>query len=81
MPLPTERHAGATLLPTARRRVSHYAVREDEEVPPLECDAVCRLEGRRAALADAFGVADPAHRLSYWDSHRCGEEGGVGWAG
>lgn len=47
-------------------------MQEGEEVPPLECDAVCRLEGRKAQLADAFGVADPGHHLSYWDSHRCG---------
>lgn len=51
--------------------MSHYAVQEGEEVPPLECDAVCRLEGRKAQLADAFGVGDPAHHLSYWDTHRC----------
>ncbi|PRW45017.1 Glucose-induced degradation 4 [Chlorella sorokiniana] len=59
------------------RRVSHYAVQEGEEVPALECDAVCRLEGRKAQLADAFGVGDPTHHLSYWDTHRNATYSGV----
>ena len=49
------------------RRVTYPVIEEGKEVPPLECDAVCRLEGRRRALADAFGVDDPQHHVSVFD--------------
>lgn len=52
------------------RRVSHYAVAEGQEVPALECDAVCRLEGRRQQLADAFGVPDLEHHATFFETHR-----------
>jgi hypothetical protein len=32
---------------------------------------VCRLEGRRQKLADAFGVEDPAHHLSAFERNKC----------
>lgn len=49
------------------RRVTYPVIEEGQEVPILECDAVCRLEGRRRELADAFGVEDPHHHVSVFD--------------
>lgn len=46
------------------RRATHCAVVEGEAPPALECDAVCAIEGRRAALADAFGVGLGANGAS-----------------
>lgn len=49
------------------RKVTHHVVEEGQEVPALECDAVCNLEGRRAQLADAFGIEDREHHTSAFD--------------
>ncbi|KAI3426465.1 hypothetical protein D9Q98_008832 [Chlorella vulgaris] len=59
------------------RRVSHFAMEEGQEVPSLECDAVCRLEGRRQKLADAFGVEDPAHHLSAFERNKTATYNGL----
>lgn len=52
------------------RRVSHVVVEEGEAPPALACDGVCQLEGRRARLADAFGVADPARHAGAFQPRR-----------
>jgi hypothetical protein len=101
------------------RRVSHYAVAEGQEVPPLECDAgrqrrlavwlavlapcnpasvlmsmltcyvlhtapvcpalpaVCRIEGRRSQLADAFGVGDPSRHVPAFERQRAATYSGL----
>jgi hypothetical protein len=49
------------------RRVSHFVIEEgQQEVPGLECDAVCQLEGRKVQLAEAFGIEDPAHHVAHF---------------
>ena len=52
------------------RRAVHYALRPDEQPPPLGCDVGCEAHNRRRQLAGAFGVADPEHHVSYFDRHR-----------
>ncbi len=52
------------------RRAVHYALREGEAAPPLECDRACEAQGRRQQLAAAFDVVDPDRHVAYWDRHR-----------
>jgi hypothetical protein len=52
------------------RRTLHLALREGQDPPRLECDRECEALARRAALADAFGVANPDTHVSYFDRHR-----------
>jgi E3 ubiquitin-protein ligase ZNF598 len=49
------------------RRVSYPVVEQGQPVPGIDCDAVCQLEGRRSALADAFGVENPDRHVSVFD--------------
>lgn len=49
------------------RRVTYPVVEEGQSPPPIQCDAVCQLESRRHALADAFGISDPDHHVSVFD--------------
>eukprot|EP00890_Picochlorum_soloecismus_P005669 jgi/Picsp_1/6102/NSC_03456-R1_zinc finger len=43
------------------RRKRNFVVQEGEEVPSVECDGLCRLEGRRNQLDDAFGIDRESH--------------------
>lgn len=43
------------------RRKRNFVVQEGEEVPSVECDGLCRLEGRRNQLDDAFGIDRKSH--------------------
>lgn len=49
------------------RRVTYPVVEEGQTPPPVQCDAVCQLESRRHALADAFGISDPDRHISVFD--------------
>jgi len=46
------------------RRVTYPVIEEGKPVPAVSCDAVCRLEGRKKTLAEAFGVEDPDRYIS-----------------
>lgn len=46
--------------PCGRRRTNHV-VPEGQPVPTLECDGICRLEGRKNQLDDAFGIDRSSH--------------------
>ena len=53
------------------RRAMHLVVRAGAAPPPpLACDAGCEAAGRRARIADAFGVADPDAHAPYFERHR-----------
>lgn len=43
------------------RRKTHHVVPEGQAVPVLECDGICRLEGRKNQLDDAFGIDRSSH--------------------
>jgi len=43
------------------RKKTHYVIRESEDPPPLKCDSICRLEGRKDQLDDAFGISRSSH--------------------
>jgi hypothetical protein len=49
------------------RRVTYPVIEEGQPVPTVPCDAVCRLEGRKKTLADAFGVDDPDRHISSFE--------------
>jgi E3 ubiquitin-protein ligase ZNF598 len=49
------------------RRVTYPVIEEGQPVPTVPCDAVCRLEGRKKNLADAFGVDDPDRHISSFE--------------
>lgn len=49
------------------RRKTHCVVEEGQDAPELDCDALCNLQGRRAQLADAFGVDNPDRHVSTFD--------------
>jgi E3 ubiquitin-protein ligase ZNF598 len=54
------------------RRTSHFVVEEGQEPPQLACDAICQVERRKLALADAFGIpeSDRNSGLSSFDRNR-----------
>eukprot|EP00887_Chlorella_sp_A99_P007429 scaffold2.g7429.t1 len=63
------------------RRTARYALEEGQQPPPLECDGVCQLEGRRAQLADAFGVEHPeSHVPSFGRRRAAGPVAPLCWA-
>jgi hypothetical protein len=43
------------------RRKTHHVVPEGEDVPTLDCDAICRLEDRKNRIDDAFGIDRNRH--------------------
>ncbi|KAL4520222.1 hypothetical protein Ndes2437B_g04625 [Nannochloris sp. 'desiccata'] len=49
------------------RRVTYPVIEDGQPVPTVSCDAVCRLEGRKKTLADAFGVEDPDRHISSFE--------------
>jgi hypothetical protein len=46
--------------PCGRRKTSHV-IPEGDPIPKLECDGICRLEGRKDQLDDAFGIDRRSH--------------------
>jgi hypothetical protein len=54
------------------RRTSHFVVEEGQQPPQLACDAICQVERRKSALADAFGIPelDRNSGLSSFDRNR-----------
>lgn len=46
--------------PCGRRKTNHV-VPEGQPVPSLTCDGICRLEGRKNQLDDAFGIDRTSH--------------------
>lgn len=46
--------------PCGRRKTNHV-VPEGQSVPSLECDGICRLEGRKNQIDDAFGINRSSH--------------------
>jgi hypothetical protein len=50
----------SSICPCGRRK-RNFVVQEGEEVPTVECDGLCRLEGRRNQLDDAFGIDRKSH--------------------
>jgi hypothetical protein len=49
------------------RRVTYPVIEEGQPVPTVACDAVCRLEGRKKTLADAFGIDDANRHISSFE--------------
>lgn len=54
------------------RRTSHFVVEEGQQPPQLACDAICQVERRKSALADAFGIpeSDRNSGVSSFDRNR-----------
>ena len=46
--------------PCGKRKTSHV-IPEGDPIPKLECDGICRLEGRKDQLDDAFGIDRRSH--------------------
>ncbi|KAI8111744.1 hypothetical protein M9435_004243 [Picochlorum sp. BPE23] len=56
------------------RRKTHHVVPEGDDVPILECDAICRLEDRKNRLDDAFGI-DRSRHISVFNRRKASWNG------
>ena len=58
------------------RRKTHHVVPEGEDVPTLDCDAICRLEDRKNRLDDAFGI-DRSRHISVFNRRKASWNGAL----